>query len=449
MDYSNQELHDLNLLNSQDALSQRFNTPKDVKALTLGILICISIALTVSIVLKVDVIVPAKGILETRQELFSVKTPVEGEVRGLLVVEGQNVAAGDLMMHFDISMINLQEQALRKQLQALNRAIQQNYTQLSGLLTAKELSRLDQLMQDSGQDNTIVASWRDRLLAPIESELAVKQQQLLTIDQQLSKNQRLLQLTERRSEADSTQLNNMQTLYERGMESHRNVQQQQQMVIGNELAIAEYQENSSDLQKQKEGIIIARKQYLDNLVAERLVQLLADLDKHGQIEVEIKQQRLQREKFTIKSPISGKVDQALIKGVGEVVKAGSDLFMLRPRFDQNDLEIDIQIPSSSAVWVEQGMPFRASAQGINPDDHGYISGTVDFVSNSTHTDQQGSRHFRMTGKVDDIDLFSESSDWLRPGLELTVEIKAGKRRLISYLFDPFTKHLRTAFSEPG
>jgi hypothetical protein len=124
---------------------------------------------------------------------------------------------------------------------------------------------------------------------------------------------------------------------------------------------------------------------------------------------------------------------------------------LRPEFRRDDLVIEIKIPSSFAVWVEQGMEFRASALGNNPDDHGYISGTVAFVSKSTSEDKAGARYFRMIGRITDFDLSARGLEpaFLRPGLELSVEIKAGKRRLINYIFDPFTKHFRNALKEPS
>jgi hemolysin D len=97
------------------------------------------------------------------------------------------------------------------------------------------------------------------------------------------------------------------------------------------------------------------------------------------------------------------------------------------------------------------MEFRASAQGNNPDDHGYISGTVEFVSKSTTEDKAGARFFRIIGRITDFDLSARGLEpaFLRPGLELSVEIKAGQRRLINYIFDPFTKHFRNALKEPS
>lgn len=99
------------------------------------------------------------------------------------------------------------------------------------------------------------------------------------------------------------------------------------------------------------------------------------------------------------------------------------------------------------------MRFRASSMGNSPEDHGYIHGEVDFVSRSSE-EINGQRMYRMTGKIERFESnvpmsHAELAENLsRPGMQLSVEIKTGNRRLINYLFDPFTKHLRTALTEP-
>ena len=180
--------------------------------------------------------------------------------------------------------------------------------------------------------------------------------------------------------------------------------------------------------------------------------LYNNLDAHQQTKFELAKKQRQRKDMIIRSPIDGTVDGVAIKGSEEFLSANSSLITLRPLFRKDDLLIEIQIPSAYAVWVKPGMSFRASALGNNPDDHGYINGVVDFVSESTsEATAGGNRVYRMIGKITKFDLSARGLEpaFLRPGLELNVEVKAGKRRLINYIFDPFTKHFRTAFSEPG
>jgi multidrug efflux pump subunit AcrA (membrane-fusion protein) len=50
----------------------------------------------VAIIVKVDKIVPAKGMLETKAELFEVRNTQQGFVAKVHYQEGEAVSAGDL-----------------------------------------------------------------------------------------------------------------------------------------------------------------------------------------------------------------------------------------------------------------------------------------------------------------------------------------------------------------
>ncbi len=231
-----------------------------------------------------------------------------------------------------------------------------------------------------------------------------------------------------------------------------NLEQKQRQVLDSQNQIDTTQGNIDLLKLQRRRLKTDRNKLLSDFELERMERFYNNLDEYQQTHIELAKQTRIRQDMVILAPIDGTVDGVAITGPKELLSQNSTLLNLRPVFNQEDLLIEIQIPSSFAVWVEAGMPFRASAQGNNPDDHGYINGIVDFISESTSEDKQGgTRVYRMIGKITEFDLSVRGLEpaFLRPGMELNVEIKAGKRRLINYIFDPFTKHFRTAFSEPG
>lgn len=133
-----------------------------------------------------------------------------------------------------------------------------------------------------------------------------------------------------------------------------------------------------------------------------------------------------------------------------MIAAPAELLTLRPTYAEQDLKIDIQIPSNYAIWVKTGMEFRGSSQGNSPEDHGYVIGTINFISDSSEL-VEGVRLYRMIGQISSKEMLRSGAvnTLLRPGSVLSIEIRAGERRLISYLFDPFIKHFRTSLSEPS
>jgi len=77
---------------------------------------------------------------------------------------------------------------------------------------------------------------------------------------------------------------------------------------------------------------------------------------------------------------------------------------------------------------------------------------VTFIASSSTPDEAtGQRFYRMKGRIVKIEALRTAArnTLLRPGTELSVDIQAGERRLINYVFDPFSKYLRKALSEPS
>ena len=451
MKYSFDEIHALNMLSDNPEYSKRFNTPRDLKVVTLVILAALLVVLTVAIVFKVDKIVPAKGILETQAELFAVRNNQQGKIAQVHVKEGDQVKGGDILVRFDTRLLDLDIEALQQNLTSLSRNLWSDYYQLQPVLTDTELKPLAAQLQTIALP-LVPAGWQQTLMAPIEQSLAQNQQTQQDTQLQLQQQQQQFQIRQQALSMDTEQLQSINNLYQKQIESRVNLQRQQRQVLDSQSNLDNNQASIEQLQLGMQKLITDRNKLVSEYQLTRIERFYNNLDNYQQTLIELAKQQRLRADMLLRAPIEGTVDGVAIKGAGEFISANSTLITLRPLFNKGDLLIEIQIPSAYAVWVEPGMSFRASAQGNNPDDHGYINGVVNFVSNSTSEAKQGEgRSFRMLGKITEFDLSARGLEpaFLRPGLELNVEVKAGKRRLINYIFDPFTKHFRTAFSEPG
>ena len=451
MKYSFDEIHALNMLSDNPEYSKRFNTPRDLKVVTLLILVALLVVLTVAILFKVDKIVPAKGILETRAELFAIRNNQQGKIHQVYVKEGDKVKGGDILVRFDTHLLDLDIEAQQQNLTSLSRSLWSDYYQLQPVLTDTELKPLAEHLQTIALP-FVPPGWQQTLAAPIEQSLAQNQQEQQDTQLQLQQQQQQLRARRQALNMDTQQLQSIQNLYQKQIENRVNLLRQQRQVLDSQSDLDNSQASIEQLQLGLQRLITDRDKLVSEYQLTRIERFYNNLDSHQQTLIELAKQQRLRDDMLLQAPIEGTVDGVAIKGVGEFISANSTLITLRPLFKKEDLLIEIQIPSAYAVWVEPGMPFRASAQGNNPDDHGYINGVVDFVSNSTSEAKQGGgRSFRMLGKITEFDLSARGLEpaFLRPGLELNVEVKAGKRRLINYIFDPFTKNFRTAFSEPG
>jgi len=450
MDYNFGEIHALNLLSDNPDYSKRFNTPKDLKIVTWLILLALAIVVAVAIIVKVDKIVPAKGRLDTKAELFEVRNTQQGFVSKVFFEEGEKVNAGDLLVKFDTRLLELDIQSLDQDIKALGRNLWSDAYQLNKVLSAADYKAIAALLNQV-HDPFSQLSWTHALVAPLEQTLAQLHLSQLDARQQAQHTKGQLSLAGQSLAMDEVELTRAQKLYQKGIESQAQMEQKQRQVLDSQSRKADLQSTLAQLLARDQQLNTDINKLKSDYVMERMVRFYDNLDRLEQAQINrLRQQRLLAD-MVVRAPISGSIDGVAIKGPGELLNANATLLTLRPQFKREDLVIEIQIPSSFAVWVEQGMEFRASAQGNNPDDHGYISGTVEFVSKSTTEDKAGARFFRIIGRITDFDLSARGLEpaFLRPGLELSVEIKAGQRRLINYIFDPFTKHFRNALKEPS
>ena len=450
MDYNFGEIHALNLLSDNPDYSKRFNTPKDLKIVTWLILLALAIVVAVAIIVKVDKIVPAKGRLDTKAELFEVRNTQQGFVSNVFFEEGEKVNAGDVLVKFDTRLLELDIQSLDQDIKALGRNLWSDAYQLNKVLSAADYNAIVVLLNQV-KDPFSQLGWSHALVAPLEQTLAQLNLSQLDARQQAKHTQGQLILADQSLAMDEVELTRAEQLLKKGIESQAQMEQKQRQVLDSQSRKADLQSSLAQLLARDQQLNTDINKLKSDYVMERMVRFYDNLDRLAQTKINrLRQQRLLAD-MVVRAPISGSIDGVAIKGPGELLDANATLLTLRPQFKREDLVIEIQIPSSFAVWVEQGMEFRASAQGNNPDDHGYISGTVEFVSKSTTEDKAGARFFRIIGRITDFDLSARGLEpaFLRPGLELSVEIKAGQRRLINYIFDPFTKHFRNALKEPS
>ena len=368
MRYSYNEINALNLLSDNPEYSKRFKTPKDLKVVTAFILAALAIALTVAILFKVDKIVPAKGFLETKAELFAVRNTQQGFVSKVHFKEGEAVAVGDLLVEFDTRLLDLDIQSLQQDVASLSRSLWSDVYQLQPVLSFAEYNTL--VTQLVGVENPFVElGWAAILLAPLNQSLEQVAVNLVEIKQQQAHTHDQLSLAQQSMVMERKQLQRVQDLVGKGIESTVNLEQQQRQVLNGRSNIASLEASLAELATRKQMLNTDKDKLTSDYVLERMVRFYDNLDRYQQTQIGLQRQQRVKQDMVVRASINGTVDGVAIRGPGELIGDSTTLMTLRPEFKRNDLEIEIEIPSSFAVWVEQGMEFRASAQGNNPDDH--------------------------------------------------------------------------------
>lgn len=180
--------------------------------------------------------------------------------------------------------------------------------------------------------------------------------------------------------------------------------------------------------------------------------------------------RLKTTHMTLTSPIDGTVSGSTITSVGQVVTVGEQVMQIVPA--DAALEIECDLPNADVGFVRQGQQAVVKVESFPFTDYGTLDATVVRVAHDAipqpDADQRegnpvasgretgmfgGAQRFQnlvypITLHMDRTVIASEGTDVpLVPGMAVTVEIKTGTRRILSYLFSPLVQVATTALRE--
>lgn len=172
----------------------------------------------------------------------------------------------------------------------------------------------------------------------------------------------------------------------------------------------------------------------DDAKAAGLDQDLAKAQQHG---------RLMR----LLAPVDGTVQQLAIHTVGGVVTPAQTLLTVVPT--QGALMVEATIDNQDIGFIKNGQIAEVKVETFPFTRYGTLQGTVMQVSNDAKQDDN-KKHWIFTAQLalSQSTMHIEGREIrLTPGMEVTVEIKTGRRRVIGYLLSPLMQHARESLHE--
>ncbi len=180
--------------------------------------------------------------------------------------------------------------------------------------------------------------------------------------------------------------------------------------------------------------------------------------------------RLKTDHMTLRSPVDGAVSGSTITSLGQVVTAGEQVMQIVPADSQ--LEIECYLPNADIGFVRQDQQAVVKIDSFPFTDYGTIEAKVVQVAHDAipqpDADQReqnaaaaskdngmfgGAQRFQnlvypVTLNMSRAVMNADGTEVpLVPGMAVTVEIKTGTRRILSYLFSPVLRVATTALRE--
>ena len=429
------------------------------RAITWTIMSLFFVAIAWSWFGHIDVFATANGRVIPQGQIKAIQPLQLAKVRKILVKEGQHVKAGQHLIELDPTETEVDlEQVKYQLLQARLNAIRTEIL-LDGL--GSNISEYSQL-----PDYEVSVKAQSMAWPSLPNELQFKlHQEILKRDWQTmastkKRNQDSLNQQQAAVSAVTAQINRLNALIPL---------YQDQVDAMNSLLTQNHVSKLEWLQQEERRIsAIEERKVLTNQKQEAQAQLKALESEHESNLHQFLQQHLKvlqenrtaaqqhlltlrkaegrQQHQILKAPVDGIVQQLQVHTVGGVVQPAQPIMMIVP--DDVELEIEASVLNKDIGFIKPEQPTKLKFESFPYTQFGLFSGEVRFISRDAIAHEQlGSVYPIRVLMHEQKILVGDTWQKLEPGMNVTVEIKTGERRLIEFFLAPLLKGKQESFHE--
>lgn len=400
------------------------------------------IALAWAIFGQIDIVAVAQGRLVVSERSKTLQPLEAGIVRRVLVKDGDSVKAGQLLVELDATNATADGVSVHEQLNTA--ASEERRTGALTLALRSGQAPPPVARSQSGdamEQAQLMAEWSDitSKLAKLAAEQTLHQAELATVRELIKKITATLPLSQQR-EADFKRLG------EQGFISSHAGQDKTRERIELESDLATQRARLSEAQATLAESAQARAAYLAETLrglSDRHAQATA---KREQLAQELSKTEQRSHLTRLVAPVDGVVQQTAIHTEGGVVTPAQVLMVIVPKDAQ--VTAEVVIDNKDIGFVSNGQKVAIKLETFPFTRYGTVSARVKSVVADAVNDDKKGAIFPATLSLDQADIDIDGKRIrLSPGMNVTAEIKTGKRRVIDYLFSPVKSSLSESMGE--
>lgn len=436
--------HELNFLPAALALQESPISP--LPRVSMWVLISFSVlAASWATFGHIDIVTTAQGKVVPNGRVKTIQPFEIASIRRILVTDGQQVNAGDVLVELDETTAKADESRLREQRDALRLSIIRSQSFLDNINSKTRLhhqSNTDIPKAQQDASNRLLQGMIDDYHAKqnqIDTEISRKKSEYQSVSEVVKKLEKTLPIAQQRA-------GDFKILLEKNFISRHAYLEREQARIELESDLAtqrnRLREISASLSESK-AQHLALKAETTRITLDELNTAEQNLT---QINQEIVKAKSRRQLTRLTSPIEGKVQQLSIHTSGGVVTPAQPLMVIVPQ--DNDLEIEAMIENKDIGFVKPGQEVEIKVQAFQYTKYGTVPGSIKSISLDAIQDEKLGLVYsaRIQPKRSYI-LIEGSPVNLTPGMQTSVEIKTGQRRIIEYFLSPLIQHTTESLRE--
>ena len=390
---------------------------------------------------KVDIVAVTRGKIVFSELSRPVSSAVMAQVERVLVRDGMHVEKGQVLIHLNDRAVQARydENVLR---QKINRFHLARLELLRGHYQEQVLPR--QLAAAfSTEDPPLARQMSAQLVSEVENDrqekavlrdrMAVLKAQKAGYALQKAQSERLLPVFQQQYQA-------MATLYKKQLTSRDSV-----LELQKRLTEARYtlEGATAKLTEMDVSYRQAETEYRAR-IAEKMLKVEQEISDKGHENrvLEKQQQELKAliAQYTLKAPVSGVVDALVFRDGGAAVDAPQELLRIVP--ENEVLRVEVMVSNSDVGFLHPGQAVTVKIDTFDFTRYGWVSGRLSQISADATEDKDLGLVYRAIIELERKALVIDGkSVSLEPGMQVTAEIKTGKRTLLSYLLSPMMEAL--------
>lgn len=352
---------------------------------------------------KVDVVVTGSGSVKPIGDINTIQSYSSGTIKAIHISEGQYVKKDDLLMELatdgvtvDVNQINYQVSALNLQLDLYNK-IQ------SGIdITNTSEKKYDEKMQSLA-------------LTVIESEKNYKNKL------------QVLELQKKDKELNYQLAVNKKEKYASIPEYQSELHNQDIMIQQYKISVEEAEKNIQNAKTEHDTYIAKSISEIKN----KLTELNSQLEKAN----------INQNYQKITSPVNGYINSIAVNTIGGVVSPTQKLFTIVP--SEAPVEMVCYVKNKDIADINVGDKVEIKLEAYPYSKYGTVPGKVTYISPSSFVDKKSGSVYLIKVKINNK---NKKID-IKTGLSGSIEIKVGKRSVMSYFLDPIVEGLESSLKE--
>ncbi|GAB4558811.1 MAG: HlyD family type I secretion periplasmic adaptor subunit [Rhizobacter sp.] len=410
------------------------------------------IALAWAIFGQIDIVAVAQGRIVVSERTKTLQPLETSVVKRVLVKDGDAVQAGQVLVELDATNASADGASVQEQLSAMVSEEGRTTALMLALKTGRSpvlpatapthtpfgLSLSKPARTTTARDNAqLQAEWQDitAKLAKLSAEQARREAEIATVRQTIAKLEATLPIAQQR-EADFKRLSDEGFIAgHAGQDRTRERIEQERDLATQRARLAEAQATLAESANTRSAYLAETQRALSDRQAQassKRAQLTQELSKT--------EQRTRLTQMT--APVAGTVQQVAVHTEGGVVTEAQVLMIIVPKDAQ--VTAEVVIDNKDIGFVNAGQVAAIKLETFPFTRYGTVEAKVSSVTADAVNDEKRGAIFPATLALSQNSIVVDGKRiHLSPGMNVTAEIKTGKRRVIDYLLSP----VQTAVSE--